>query len=72
MQYIPLYGEPMQEDGMPRGEVRTVFSRKHSDIEMSGKKMCTDHKWRKLNNTEIECINCPTALIVGVDDERLK
>jgi len=30
-----------------------------------------DHKWKKLNENEIYCTQCPTVLIVGLDDERL-
>jgi len=50
---------------------QTVFSAFHSDIEATGKRMCVSHSWRKRNEMEIECTNCPTCLIVGIDDERL-
>lgn len=64
--------EKKQEDGMDRGEVRTIFARSHSDIREGGKKMCEKHVWKKLNDMEIYCTQCPTALIVSIDDARLK
>lgn len=63
--------EELQKDGEDRGEIRTVFSRAHSDIRANGKTMCLDHSWKKLNENEIYCTQCPTVLIVGLDDERL-
>ena len=63
--------EPFQDDGEDRGEIRTVFTRSHADIKANGKTMCLDHKWKKMNENEIYCIECPTVLIVGLDDERL-
>lgn len=59
------------EDEIDLGENRTVFTRSHADIKANGKTMCLDHKWKKLNENEIYCTQCPTVLIVGVDDERL-
>lgn len=61
------------EDEIDLGENRTVFTRSHADIKANGKKMCEplDHKWRKVNENELECKECPTALMVAVDDERL-
>ena len=63
--------EKMQDDGIDRGEIRTEFVRSHADIRAGGKKMCEDHKWEKLSDTELYCTQCPTAIICGVDDERL-
>ena len=66
--------EKLQEDNEDRGEIRTVFSRSHSDIAANGKKMCEKHIWRKLSDNEVECIVCPTAWIVNPEvlDELLK
>lgn len=66
--------ETPQEDGIDRGEIQTVFSRSHADIAAGGKKMCEKHVWKKLSSNEVECIMCPTALIVNEEvlDELLK
>ena len=63
--------EKNQEDGIDRGEIRTEFVRSHADIKATGKTMCQEHTWKKINETEIECTLCPTVLMVGIDDERL-
>ena len=63
--------EKKQEDNEDRGEVRTVFARSHADIREGGKKMCERHVWKRLSDNEVECMMCPTALVVQVDDERL-
>lgn len=63
--------EKFQEDGIDRGEVRTVFSATHSAIKATGKSQCKIHNWRKLNEMELECTNCPTVIICSIDDERL-
>jgi hypothetical protein len=59
--------EKLQDDNIDRGEIRTVFSRSHSDIAANGKKMCEKHVWKKLSDNEVYCVNCPTALIVNPD-----
>ena len=64
--------EKKQKDEIDRGEIRTIFSRSHSDIRSGGKTMCEKHTWKKLNDMEIYCTQCPTALLVSIDDERLK
>ena len=66
--------EAFQEDGIDRGEVRTVFSRKHSDIRANGKTMCKEHTWKKMNAMEIYCTQCPTVHIVNAEvlDELVK
>lgn len=60
-----------KDDGIDRGEIRTVFSTSIDTVRLSGKRMCEHHEWTKVNDTEIACKNCPTQLIVGIDDERL-
>lgn len=45
---------------------KRVFTLNHSDIP-KGVTQCTDHKWRKLSENELECTKCPTAVIVNVD-----
>lgn len=63
--------EKKQDDGEDRGEIRTEFVRSHADIRAGGKTMCKEHTWKKMNDAEIYCVNCPTALLVGLNDERL-
>lgn len=58
----------MEEEYKPE---ETVFTISHAEIEKHGTKMCEVHSWRKLSENEVVCKNCPTALIVGLDDERL-
>jgi len=57
--------EKRQEDGIDRGEIRTEFTRSHSDIKAGGKTMCKEHTFKKLSENEVYCIHCPTALIVN-------
>ena len=45
---------------------KRVFSIKHSEIP-KGVTQCVEHKWRKLNENELECTLCPTAIIVNPD-----
>lgn len=73
-EYIAGHGEKLEEDNVPRGEIVTVFSRSHESIKAGGKKMCEKHVWKKLSSNEVECIMCPTALIVNEEvlDELLK
>ncbi len=59
--------EKKQKDNLDRGEVRTIFSRSHSDIKLGGKTMCTKHSFKKLSENEVYCTNCPTCLIVNPD-----
>lgn len=66
-EYIAGYGEKLEEDNIPRGEIQTVFSRSHSDIKAGGKTMCEKHIWTKLSDNEVACIICPTAWIVNPD-----
>lgn len=47
-----------------------VFAIKHSEIP-KGVTQCEKHIWKKLNDMEIACTQCPTALIVAIDDERI-
>lgn len=54
-----------KDDGIDRGEIRTVFSTSTATIKASGTTMCREHRWRKLSDTEIGCTVCPTALIVN-------
>lgn len=63
--------EKKQDDGEDRGEQRVVFTRSHADIKAGGKKMCTDHSWKKLSENELYCTQCPTVIICALDDERL-
>jgi hypothetical protein len=63
--------ENSQDDGIDRGEIRTVFSATHAAIKATGVKMCTDHKWKKVNEVELACTVCPTQIICSIDDERL-
>lgn len=42
---------------------QTVFRIKHSEIPQ-GVTQCAEHRWRKLNDHEIECAQCPTVNIV--------
>lgn len=63
--------EPSQDDGIDRGENRTVHAVTHAAIKATGKAQCTTHSWRKLSETELACTNCMTAIICGIDDERL-
>lgn len=66
--------EQPQEDGMDRGEIRTEFTRSHADIRAGGKKMCTEHSWKKLSENEVYCTQCPSAWIVNSEvlEELLK
>lgn len=66
--------EKKQKDGIDRGEIKTVFSRSHSDIQAGGKRMCDKHIWKKLSENEVACIMCPTVWIVNADvlDELLQ
>lgn len=59
------------ENSQDLGENRTVFSVSHQDIAKTATRQCQKHTWKKLSECEIACTLCPTALIVGVDDERL-
>lgn len=59
------------EEEIDLGENRTVFTRSHADIKANGKTMCLDHKWRKVNENELECKECPTVIICALDDPRL-
>jgi len=45
---------------------KTVFTIKHSDIP-KGITQCVKHVWRKKNETELDCVNCPTCIIVSAD-----
>lgn len=45
------------------------YSISHAEIKSTGVTMCTEHKWRKLNEKEIACIVCPTAHIVNRADD---
>lgn len=47
---------------------QTVFTIKHS--ELIGKTQCVEHKWQKLNDSEIEC-SCGTVLIINPKDMQL-
>jgi len=60
-----------QQRILETGGNQTVFSVSHSDIKRTGKSQCQVHKWRKLNDIELECTICPTIIICGLDDERL-
>ena len=55
------------EDEIDLGENRTIFSRSNADIKANGKTMCLDHKWKKLNENEVYCTQCPTVWIVNSD-----
>lgn len=46
----------------------TVFKITESEIRMTGITQCKKHHWVKLNDSELKCIKCPTAIIVGVDN----
>lgn len=46
---------------------KEVFRVHHDDIP-KGVTQCKRHKWVKLNDTELKCVNCPTVIIVGADD----
>lgn len=43
---------------------KTVFTIKHSDIP-KGITQCAKHVWRKKNEMELDCVNCPTCIIVN-------
>jgi len=60
-----------QQRILETGGNQTVFSVSHSDIKRTGTSQCQIHEWKKLNDMEIYCSKCPTALIVSLDDERL-
>ena len=59
---------PHHKEPDPQEWIKTVHTIKESEIKASGKTQCQNHTWRKLSETEIECVNCPTALIVGADN----
>ena len=46
---------------------KRVFSIKHSEIP-KGVTQCVTHEWRKLNENELECTKCPTAIIVKEEE----
>lgn len=43
---------------------KTVFTIKHSEIP-KGVVQCVKHVWRNKNEMELDCINCPTCVIVN-------
>lgn len=43
---------------------QTVFKISHKDIEATGKTQCLNHKWKKLNDNELEC-PCGTVIIIN-------
>ena len=47
---------------------KTVFTIKHS--ELKGLTQCKngEHSWVKLNEAELKCTKCNTAIIVGIDN----
>lgn len=44
-----------------------VFRIHHNDIKV-GKTQCKNHRWQKLNDNELYCPICESAIIVGVDN----
>ena len=71
--HVKIKSTPMEdiEKEDYKGENHTVFSRSHSDIRAGGKKMCVTHSWKKKNEIELECTQCPTVVICSLSDERL-
>lgn len=53
----------MEEENL---DFKTVFTIKHSDIP-KGITQCAmkKHIWRKVNDNELECAQCPTIIIVN-------
>lgn len=43
-----------------------VFSIKHSDIPR-GVTQCTEHSWKKISDTQLDCTKCPTSIQVTED-----
>jgi len=42
-----------------------VFRIHIDEIKKRGVTQCQKHVWRKLDDNNLECINCPTAIIVN-------
>jgi len=47
---------------------KEVFRIHIDDIKKRGVTQCVKHVWRKLDDQNIECVNCPTAIIVNNSD----
>lgn len=60
---MPTHEPPKKEEYNPLKDAQ-VFSMSHSDIERTGTRQCREHTWKKLNQTEIYCTQCPTVHIV--------
>lgn len=50
---------------------KRVFSINHSDIP-KGQTQCVKHQFKKINDTQVDCIKCMTSLIVNNADEYVK
>jgi len=44
---------------------KEVFRIDVSEIKKRGVRQCEKHVWRKLDDNNLECINCPTAIQVN-------
>lgn len=51
---------------------KEVFRIDVSEIKKRAVSQCQKHVWRKLDDTNLECVNCPTAIQVHNADEFLK
>lgn len=46
-------------------DFKEVFRISNADIKKTGVTQCKVHKWRKLTETDLECVNCPTVVKVN-------
>ena len=52
----------------PQEWIQTLYTIKESEIKATGRTQCKVHKWRKLSDNELECVNCPTAILCHIED----
>lgn len=51
---------------------KEVFRIHVDEIKKRAVSQCVKHAWRKLDDQNLECMNCPTAIQVNNADEFLK
>ena len=57
---------PEQQESK-RLDGETVFSASHSEIAQTRVTQCTKHAWYKLDDENLACTKCPTAVRVSAD-----
>jgi len=56
--------EPEKEIIQEEVPAQTVFSINEAEIEKNTVKQCTEHRWRKVSDTELMCTICPTQITI--------